>query len=110
MFLTTGCELIMWTSYEKIQKERMEAYYKDEFLPSKFKDVILFLDDHSTLFQKRIIITTYHNGSYGMLRLDKKTFSFINQRDSIIKNRNQAIFTLKKSDGKTHSFTVEFCD
>lgn len=106
----TSCELLVGYHLDKAEKQRFKQWYANDFLPSSFKDTIHSIYDYSTFFKNKIVIKVYNRYSYGNLCVSKETIDFARRGDSIIKTEDKPIFLIKKHDGRTHSFKVDFCD
>lgn len=105
-----SCQLIEGFLFNRMADKRFKEWYKNEFIPSNFRDTIHTILDYSTFTEKKIVINVHNRFSYGTLCVSKETIDFLRRGDSIIKIKDKSIFIIKKPDGSAHSFEADFCN
>jgi hypothetical protein len=105
-----SCQLIEGFLFDRMAEKRFKEWYKNEFVPSNFRDTIHSIYDYSTFTEKKIVIRVHNRFSYGTICVSKETIDFLRRGDSIIKEKNKSIFFIKKKDGRIISFEVNFCN
>lgn len=110
IFFLSGCQLFEGFLFGRMAEKRFKEWYKNEFIPSNFRDTIHSIYDYSTFIEKKIVINVHNRSSYGTICVSKETIDFLRRGDSIIKEKNKSIFIIKKQDGRVISFKVNFCN